>query len=98
MRTRPGILRTLLFPPGRPSDTTARLIAGPDVEVTQATAGIKPEQVAYWTSVLEAATQQPVWREELSRLNRSPSGRGIHAKRHTRRCMALHNEFGGHDA
>jgi putative tricarboxylic transport membrane protein len=35
-------------------------------------AGIKPEQVAYWASALEAATQQPFWREELSRLSWSP--------------------------
>ena len=35
-------------------------------------AAITPEQVAYWASLLEAATQQPVWREELSRLSWSP--------------------------
>ncbi len=32
-------------------------------------AGISPEQVACWAAVLRAATQQPIWREELSRLH-----------------------------
>ena len=34
--------------------------------------GITAEQVAYWASMLKAATAQPVWREELSRLSWSP--------------------------
>jgi putative tricarboxylic transport membrane protein len=36
------------------------------------TAGIAPEQATYWANVLKAATQQPVWRQELSRLSWSP--------------------------
>ena len=35
-------------------------------------AGITPAQVAYWADALKAATQQPIWREELSRLSWSP--------------------------
>jgi putative tricarboxylic transport membrane protein len=32
-------------------------------------AGITPAQVAYWADVLKAVTQQPIWREELSRFS-----------------------------
>ena len=35
-------------------------------------AGITPAQVAFWAGVIEAATQQPVWRDELARLSWSP--------------------------
>ncbi len=35
-------------------------------------AGMKPAQIAYWESVLRAATQQPVWSQELARLSWSP--------------------------
>ncbi len=35
-------------------------------------AGLAPPQAAYWESLLRAATDQPVWREELSRLSWSP--------------------------
>jgi len=35
-------------------------------------AGITPVQVAYWEGVLKAATQQSIWREELSCLSWSP--------------------------
>ena len=35
-------------------------------------AGIAPEQVAYWAAMFKALTQQPIWREELSRLCWSP--------------------------
>jgi putative tricarboxylic transport membrane protein len=35
-------------------------------------AGITPAQVNFWTGVIEAATRQPVWREELARLSWSP--------------------------
>jgi putative tricarboxylic transport membrane protein len=35
-------------------------------------AGITPVQVAYWVDVLKAVTQQPIWREELSRFSWSP--------------------------
>jgi len=34
--------------------------------------GIAAAQVAYWEGVLRAATQQPVWRQELARLSWSP--------------------------
>jgi putative tricarboxylic transport membrane protein len=44
-------------------------------------AGITPKQVAYWAGVLEAATRQPVWREELSRLSWSPMFQGGEALR-----------------
>jgi putative tricarboxylic transport membrane protein len=35
-------------------------------------AGLPAAQVAYWEGVLRAATQQPIWQEELSRLSWSP--------------------------
>ncbi len=35
-------------------------------------AGLSSEQVAYWQGLLRAATEQPVWREELARLSWSP--------------------------
>jgi putative tricarboxylic transport membrane protein len=35
-------------------------------------AGLAPDRVAYWESVLRAATEQPVWRDELARLSWSP--------------------------
>lgn len=35
-------------------------------------AGIAPAQIAYWETVLRAATQQPVWGKELTRLSWSP--------------------------
>ena len=38
-------------------------------------AGLAPPQVAYWESLLRAATDQPVWRDELSRLSWSPTYR-----------------------
>jgi putative tricarboxylic transport membrane protein len=34
--------------------------------------GITSAQVAYWEGVLRAATEQPIWRQELSRLSWSP--------------------------
>jgi putative tricarboxylic transport membrane protein len=45
-------------------------------------AGITSAQVVYWEGVLRAVTQQPVWREELSRLSWSPmyqDGAALHA-------------------
>jgi putative tricarboxylic transport membrane protein len=45
-------------------------------------AGLAPDGVAYWESVLRAATEQPVWRDELARLSWSPmyrSGAALHA-------------------
>jgi putative tricarboxylic transport membrane protein len=44
-------------------------------------AGLAPDRVAYWESVLRAATEQPVWRDELARLSWSPmyrSGTALH--------------------
>ncbi len=44
--------------------------------------GLMPEHIAYWETVLRAATMQSVWREELSRLNWSPmyrDGTALHA-------------------
>ena len=35
-------------------------------------AGLAAEQVAYWQHLLRAATEQPVWRDELERLSWSP--------------------------
>jgi putative tricarboxylic transport membrane protein len=37
---------------------------------------IAPAQVAYWAAVLRTLTQQPIWREELSRLSWSPMFKG----------------------
>ncbi|HZC57356.1 MAG TPA: tripartite tricarboxylate transporter substrate-binding protein [Xanthobacteraceae bacterium] len=34
--------------------------------------GLAPAQVAYWERILRAAVEQPVWGEELTRLNWSP--------------------------
>jgi putative tricarboxylic transport membrane protein len=34
--------------------------------------GMTPEQVAFWASVLQAATVHPIWQEELARLSWSP--------------------------
>jgi putative tricarboxylic transport membrane protein len=35
-------------------------------------AGLSAAHVAFWAGVIEAATQQPVWRDELARLSWSP--------------------------
>jgi putative tricarboxylic transport membrane protein len=44
--------------------------------------GLTPAQIAYWENVLRAATAQPIWGEELSRLSWSPmyqDGKALHA-------------------
>jgi putative tricarboxylic transport membrane protein len=44
--------------------------------------GITPAQVAFWAGVLKTATEQSVWREELSRLSWSPmyqDGAALHS-------------------
>jgi putative tricarboxylic transport membrane protein len=44
-------------------------------------AGLAPDRIAYWETVLHAATEQPVWRDELARLSWSPlycSGAALH--------------------
>ena len=50
--------------------------------------GLTPEHIAYWETVLRAATMQSVWHEELSRLNWSPmyrDGTALHAYLETER-------------
>ena len=45
-------------------------------------AGLAPDQVTYWQRLLRAATEQPVWRDELERLSWSPmyrDGAALHA-------------------
>lgn len=43
--------------------------------------GLTPAQAVYWQGILKAATAQPVWREELERLNWSPMYRDGEALR-----------------
>lgn len=62
-------------------------------------AGITPAQVAFWERVVTAATAQPVWQEELARLNWSPmlkTGAALHEALDTERAefVAVLDELG----
>lgn len=51
--------------------------------------GLSPAQIAYWERVVTAAAAQPVWQEELARLNWSPllaTGPALHAYLDTERA------------
>lgn len=61
--------------------------------------GITPAQVAFWERIVTAATAQPVWQEELARLNWSPmlkTGAALHEALDTERAefVAMLGELG----
>ncbi len=61
--------------------------------------GLSPAQIAYWERVVTAAAAQPVWQEELARLNWSPmlaTGSKLHSYLDTERAefVAVLDELG----
>jgi tripartite-type tricarboxylate transporter receptor subunit TctC len=52
-------------------------------------AGLAPAQVKFWEGVIKTVTAQPVWQQELARLNWSPmlrDGAGLRAYLDTERA------------